>query len=66
VHVIEVIEESRAQKSDAEVMVLKPLEVTNQIVCDFYNRNRTDARLEKTATYTLAVDLSIHFGHGFH
>ena len=47
VHVIEVIEESRAQKWDAEVMVLKPLEVTNQIVCDFYNRNRTDARLEK-------------------
>jgi len=42
-----VIEESRAQKSDAEVKVWKPLEVTNQMVCDFYNRSRTDARLEK-------------------
>ncbi len=47
VHVIEVIEETRAQKSDAEVKVWKPLEVTNQMVCDFYNRSRTDARLEK-------------------
>jgi hypothetical protein len=47
VHVIEVIEESRAQKSDAELKVWKPLEVTNQLVCDFYNRSRTDARLEK-------------------
>jgi hypothetical protein len=47
VHVIEVIEESRAQKSDAEVKVWKPLEVTNQLVCDYYNNNRTDARLEK-------------------
>jgi hypothetical protein len=47
VHVIEVIEESRAQKSDAEVKVWKPLEITNQLVCDYYNSNRTDARLEK-------------------
>ena len=57
VHVIEVIEESRAQKWDAEVMVLKPLEVTNQIVCDFYNRSRTDARLEKNG--------DIYAGRGF-
>lgn len=47
VHVLEVIEETRAQKSDAEVKVWKPLEVTNQLVCDYYNNNRTDARLEK-------------------
>ena len=47
VHVIEVIEESRAQKSDAEVKVWKPLEVTNQLVCDYYNKNLTNARLEK-------------------
>ena len=47
VHVIEVIEETRAQKSDAEVKVWKPLEVTNQLICDYYNNNRTDARLEK-------------------
>jgi hypothetical protein len=47
VSVIEVIEESRAQKSDAEVKVWKPLEVTNQLVCDYYNSNRADARLEK-------------------
>lgn len=47
VHVIEVIEETRAQKFDAEVKVWKPNEISNQLVCDFYNRNRIDARLEK-------------------
>ena len=47
VHVIEVIEESRAQKSDAEVKVWKPLEITNQLVSDYFNNNRTDARIEK-------------------
>jgi hypothetical protein len=47
VHMIEVIEESRAQKMDAEVKVWKPLEVTNQLVCDYYNNNRTNAHLEK-------------------
>lgn len=48
VHVIEVIEESRAQKSDAEVKVWKPLEITNELVCDYFNNNRTDARIERS------------------
>lgn len=47
VHILEVMEETRAQKSDAEVKVWKPLEVTNQQISDMYNKNRTDARVEK-------------------
>jgi hypothetical protein len=48
VHVLEVIEESRAQKADADTpKVWKPFEVNNQLVCDYFNNNRTDARLEK-------------------
>jgi len=47
VHILEVMEETRAQKADAEVKLWKPLEVTNQLVNDFYNKSRTDARLEK-------------------
>ena len=44
---LEMFEESRAQKADENIKVWKPLEVTNQLVCDLYNVNRTDARLEK-------------------
>jgi hypothetical protein len=47
VHILEVIEEIRAQKSDSEVNLLISREITNQLICDFYNRNRMDARLEK-------------------
>jgi hypothetical protein len=48
VHALEVMEETRAQKADADSpKVWKPFEVTNQIVCDYFNSNRTDARLEK-------------------
>ena len=48
VHVLEVIEESRAQKADADTpKVWKPFEVNNQLVCDYFNNNRTDARIEK-------------------
>jgi hypothetical protein len=44
---LELFEESRAQMADENIKVWKPLEVTNQLVCDLYNANRTDARLEK-------------------
>jgi len=44
---LELFEESRAQMADENIKVLKPFEVTNQLVCDLYNANRTDARLEK-------------------
>jgi len=48
VHILEVIEETRAQKADAESpKVWKALEVDNQIICDFYNASRCDARVEK-------------------
>jgi hypothetical protein len=47
VHILEVMEETRAQKSDAEVKVWKPFEVTNELISDLYNKNRTDARVEK-------------------
>jgi len=48
VHILEVMEETRAQKADAEhPKVWKPFEVNNQLICDFFNSNRTDARLEK-------------------
>jgi len=48
VHAIEVMEETRAQKADADSpKVWKPFEVTNQLVCDYFNSNRTDARIEK-------------------
>ena len=48
VHALEVMEETRAQKADADSpKVWKPFEVNNQLVCDFFNANRTDARLEK-------------------
>lgn len=48
VHILEVMEETRAQKADADhPKVWKPFEVNNQMVCDFFNNNRTDARLEK-------------------
>ena len=44
---LEMFEESRAQMADENIKVWKPLEVTNQLVADLYNANRTDARLEK-------------------
>jgi hypothetical protein len=44
---LEVFEESRAQMTDENIKFWEPLEVTNQLVCDLYNANRTDARLEK-------------------
>jgi hypothetical protein len=44
---LELFEESRAQMADENIKVWKPFEVTNQLVCDLYNANRTDARLEK-------------------
>ena len=48
VHALEVMEETRAQKADADSpKVWKPFEVNNQLVCDYFNANRTDARLEK-------------------
>jgi hypothetical protein len=48
VNILEVIEETRAQKADADhPKVWKPFEVNNQLVCDFFNSNRADARLEK-------------------
>jgi len=48
VHILEVMEETRAQKADAEhPKVWKPFEVNNQMVCDFFNSNHADARLEK-------------------
>ena len=48
VHALEVMEETRAQKADADSpKVWKPFEVSNQLVADLYNANRTDARLEK-------------------
>ncbi|MSQ65509.1 MAG: hypothetical protein EXR37_04030 [Limnohabitans sp.] len=48
VHILEVMEETRAQKADADhPKVWQSFEVNNQLVCDFFNSNRTDARLEK-------------------
>jgi len=44
---LELFEESRAQMADENIKVWKPLEVTNQLVSELYNANRTDARLEK-------------------
>ena len=44
---LELFEESRAQMADENIKVWKPFEVTNQLVADLYNANRTDARLEK-------------------
>ena len=44
---LEVFEESRAQMADENIKFWDPLEVTNQLVCDLYNANRIDARLEK-------------------
>jgi hypothetical protein len=44
---LEVFEESRAQMADEKIKFWEPLEVTNQLVCDLYNANRTDARIEK-------------------
>jgi hypothetical protein len=44
---LELFEESRTQMTDEKIKVWKAFEVTNKIVCDLYNANRTDARLEK-------------------
>lgn len=44
---LELFEESRAQMADENIKVWKPFEVSNQLVADLYNANRTDARLEK-------------------
>ena len=44
---LEVFEESRAQMADENIKFWDPLEVTTQLVCDLYNANRIDARLEK-------------------
>ena len=44
---LELFEETRAQMADENIKVWKAFEVTNQMVCDLYNANRTDARLEK-------------------
>ena len=44
---LEMFEESRAQMADENIKVWKPFEVSNQLVADLYNANRTDARLEK-------------------
>jgi hypothetical protein len=44
---LEMFEESRAQMADENIKVWKTFEVSNQLVCDLYNANRTDARLEK-------------------
>ena len=44
---LELFEESRAQMADENIKVWKAFEVTNQMVADLYNANRTDARLEK-------------------
>ena len=48
VHILEVIEETRAQKADADSpKVWKAFEVNNEIISDYYNANRCDARVEK-------------------
>ena len=44
---LELFEESRAQMADENIKVWKAFEVTNQMVSDLYNANRTDSRLEK-------------------
>jgi len=65
VHALEVMEETRAQKADADSpKVWKPFEVTNQIVCDYFNSNRTDARLEKKETFIALVASCTRFGFG--
>jgi hypothetical protein len=63
VHALEVMEETRAQKADADSpKVWKPFEVNNQLVCDYFNANRTDARLEKMVTFIVRADSCIPFG----
>jgi hypothetical protein len=61
---LELFEESRAQMADENIKVWKAFEVTNQMVCDLYNANRTDARLEKTAMCMVHVASSTPFGRG--
>jgi hypothetical protein len=61
---LELIEESRAQMADENIKVWKAFEVTNQMVCDLYNANRTDARLEKTAMCMVHVASSTPYGRG--
>ena len=46
-NIIEIAEETRAQMADAEVKVWKPFEINKELVNDFFNKNRPDARIEK-------------------
>lgn len=46
-NIIEIIEETRSQSADSTVKVWKPFEVNKELINDFYNKNRTDSRIEK-------------------
>jgi hypothetical protein len=47
VNIIEIAEETRAQLADAEVKIWKPFEINKELINDFYNKNKTDSRIEK-------------------
>jgi hypothetical protein len=56
-NMIEIMEETRAQIADSEVKVWKPLEIDKELISDFYNKNRTDARIEKNGDVYISSGL---------
>jgi hypothetical protein len=56
-NMIEIMEETRSQKMDSEVKVWKPFEINKELINDFYNKNRTDARIEKNGDVYISSGL---------
>jgi hypothetical protein len=59
VNIIEIIEETRAQSADTTVKVWKPFEINKELINDFFNKNRTDSRIEKNGDVYISNGLQV-------
>lgn len=59
VNIIEIMEETRAQNADTTVKIWKSFEINKEIINDFYNKNRTDSRIEKNEDIYISNGLLI-------
>ena len=46
--IIDLAEETRAQANDTKIMVLKSVDINTDTLVDYYNKNKVDARIEKS------------------
>ena len=46
--IIDLCEETRSQANDTKIMVLKSVDINSDTIVDYYNKNKVDARIEKS------------------